>query len=813
MCEGSFTNLVAAKLEALQHIEHVLRADFEHDPLHASVGRFDRKLSQQITTRTNFAQYCGELLDLLDRTGELARFGSYLIKHENRPSVRYRLIAVFGDLRPREQVDGACPYPGLLSFSPAEAGLFFGRDVEIDELADRVGRSRWLSIEGPSGVGKSSLMRAGLLPRLGRAWTVIGLRPGTHPQDSLADAVWGALPDAGRPARAHFHLDAQGLRDFVYERTRDGIGVLLVIDQLEEAVTFAVAEQARALGETLARILAEDALRCCLVTTIRSDQVERLGAALPALAGLLNHPRVTRYLVGPLTAEGLVDAVHWPATRRGLAFESGLVDTICAEALTDRGATPGGSLPLVAHFLRELWFTCVGGKAMTHAAYRELGGVVGALTCSAERTLEAVSELGEPALTRARRLLVALATVDDDGRATRRALTLAATMQLIDGDEALFACMSGGQDHPTGALMRLIVTSGSGAQARVDLIHETLLTRWTLLRGWLADAGPDKHRSEALLAAAIAWDQQGRTPDAFPGKLMREQHLAAHPDAEQTALQLDFQSALRAKLDQERRDKLWDRRKARLVITTLSMLVLVLAFQSGLAITRRWKLEATTEQLQGSLAKEETARTDLVKTLAEKQQALERETQLRVDKEVMIKKFSETITTLQTLAVDSPDAATRQTATHEVEKLQADITSIAADSTIVTRCKDQRAAIEAQGAATPRGALGTLVDCWARGDRVAAPHLRRALQSERAAFVQFLQTSATQAMQRELDTAIRRVDSRIAWRSELLRSTRDLPVQQFNPRIPGPARHGRVSGPAQPRDPPTSPSAGSARPP
>lgn len=809
MCEGSFTNLGVVGREELQRIDRLLREFFDHDQLIARVGHFDRKLSQQITTRTNFAQYCAELLELLDRTGELIRFGDHLIKTEDRATVRTRLVAEFGRVDPPPP--GACPYPGLLSFSSAEAGLFFGRDVEIDELAERVGRARWLSIEGPSGVGKSSLMRAGLLPQLGREWTVISLRPGTHPLDSLADAVWSALPPAARPARAHFHLDAQGLRDFVYERTRDGTGVLLVIDQLEEAATFAVAEQARALGEALARLLAEDALHCCLVTTIRSDQVERLGAALPALAGLLNQPRVARYLVGPLTAAGLVDVIQRPASRRGVAFEPGLVDTICAEALADRGATPGGSLPLVAHFLRELWLRCASGKTMTHAAYRDLGGVVGALTRSAERTVDAVGEIGEAAVTRARRLLVALATIDDDGRATRRALPLATTMQLIDGDEALFACLSGGTDQPSGALMRLIVTSGSGAMARVDLIHETLLSRWTLLRGWLADAGPDKQRSEALLAAAIVWDQQGRTPDAFPGKLMREQHLAARPDAEQTALQVAFQSALRAQIEQELRDKLRNKRKTWLLITTLSVLVIVLTIQSILALTRRWDLEVTAEQLQGSLANEEAARSELElaltsesaaraeleKTLADKQLALEREIQLRADKEVMIKKFSATITTLQALAIHSQDHAARRNAIVEVETLQTGITSIAADSTIVTHCRDQRAAIEAQGAAAPSGALGSLVACWAEGDRVAEPHLRRALQSERSAFLQFLQTNATPTMQRELDTALRRVDSRSPWRSEFLRSTRDLPMKQLhitNPRLPEPGRRGRIGG-------------------
>lgn len=808
MCEGSFTNLVVVGREELQRIDRLLREVFDHDQLIARVGHFDRKLSQQITTRTNFAQYCAELLELLDRTGELIRFGDHLIKTEDRATVRTRLVAEFGRVDPPPP--GACPYPGLLSFSSAEAGLFFGRDVEIDELAERVGRARWLSIEGPSGVGKSSLMRAGLLPQLGREWTVISLRPGTHPMDSLADAVWSALPPAARPARARFHLDTQGLRDFVYERTRDGTGVLLVIDQLEEAATFAVAEQARALGEALARILAEDALRCCLVTTIRSDQVERLGAALPALAGQLNQPRVARYLVGPLTAAGLVDAIHRPAIRRGVAFEAGLVDTICAEALADRGATPGGSLPLVAHFLRELWFTC-GGKAMTHAAYRSLGGVVGALTRSAERTLDVVHELGEAAVTRARRLLVALATIDDDARATRRALPLATTMQLIDGDEALFACLSGGKDHPSGALMRLLVTSGGGATARVDLIHETLLTRWTLLRGWLADAGPDKQRSEALLAAAVAWDQQGRTPDAFPGKLMREQHLAARPDAEQTDLQVAFQNALRAQIEQERRDKLRARRTTRRQITTLTVLVIVLAIQSVLALRRGWDLEATAEKLHGSLENEEAARSELElaltsesaaraeleKTLADKQLALEREMQLRADKEVMIKKFSATITTLQALAIHSQDHAARRNAIVEVETLQTGITSIAADSTIVTHCRDQRAAIEAQGAAAPSGALGSLVACWAEGDRVAEPHLRRALQSERSAFLQFLQTNTTPTMQRELDTALRRLDTRLPWRAEFLRSTRDLPMKQLhitNPRLPEPGRRGRVGG-------------------
>lgn len=352
---------------------------FEAEELLLQLAAFSRDLFHELDTHGSYRTQSHNLVVLLDRRGLVGEFHEYLKRVPELRDRRAKLERLFRGAATMVPalVDERCPYPGLLAFDLKDAEVFFGRDVEIDELLERVPSRRWISVEGPSGVGKSSLVRAGLLPSLPSTWTVLKMRPGTHPWDSLVDALWSALPDGQRPDRAAFRVDTGGLRHFVAMRSQRGLPTLLFVDQLEELQTFADRQQAEQFSRALWRVLTEDGLSFCLMTTIRSDQVESLVKKFSRLGTLLNRPWTVRYVVAPMEAEALLSAITEPAHRRGVRLEPGLAEQICDDALSHPGESPGGSLPLVAHLLRELWFRCLGKDGLTHAAYRKLEGVEG----------------------------------------------------------------------------------------------------------------------------------------------------------------------------------------------------------------------------------------------------------------------------------------------------------------------------------------------------------------------------------------------------------------------------------------------------
>ena len=245
-----------------------------------------------------------------------------------------------------------CPYRGLRPFEEEHAAAFFGRDAEIDKLLGAVGRMAVVAVAGPSGSGKSSLVRAGLLPRLRAAGTpVVDLRalPGTD----LATALG--------TARAP--------------------GSVVVIDQFEELAAVDPAG-ARQVLEQVVRLTATYPVR--VVLTVRWAAVDQV--VTPELMGVLEKGTV---LVAPMSRGRLREAIVRPADRSpGLVFEPGLVDRI----LDDAGAEPG-QLPLVESLLTDLWDRREGGH-LTLAAYEAAGGVAGAVAGHAERAVCAARRTG-----------------------------------------------------------------------------------------------------------------------------------------------------------------------------------------------------------------------------------------------------------------------------------------------------------------------------------------------------------------------------------------------------------------------------------
>ena len=305
----------------------------------------------------------------------------------------------------RVAAEGVCPFKGLASFEPADTDYFFGRDRLIAELVAHLVGATFLGIVGPSGSGKSSVLRAGLLPALAGGvlpgsdrWRRVLMRPGERPVEELRRVL------------------VSSARDPLAEATR-GLGpeerLLLAVDQLEELFTACADERQRAaFVDMLARAAADPDGRAVVVVAVRADFYGRF-AAFPSLAEPLGANHV---LVGPMQASELRRAVELPAGRVGLRVEPELTD-----ALVDDVEGEPGALPLLSTALLELWQKRQ-GNTLTAAVYRESGGVQGAVARLAEGTYARVPDEQKPLV---RAIMLRLVGEGEGDAAVRRRAPLA----------------------------------------------------------------------------------------------------------------------------------------------------------------------------------------------------------------------------------------------------------------------------------------------------------------------------------------------------------------------------------------------------
>jgi cell division septation protein DedD len=581
----------------------LLVAIFAEERLRAVVRQWDPDLANGISSHVDYTAYSDLLVTALEGRGIRNELIDMLL---TLPEVRGRQAQLLEfRLAPAADESDDCPYPGLAAYRPDEHARFFGRRAESGDLFDLLRRHRWLWVEGASGVGKSSLVAAGLLPLLGRdgpTWKRAVMRPGAHPVDNLARALHSAVQPGGSLAALTRDLtaDAAALRSFVREHTPASGGFLLYIDQLEECRTFADPEQVRHFDRLIAAALDDLEPRFHLVTTIRIDQVGEFMARMRELAGRINEPWVKRYAVRPIAAADLRDVIAGPAAAVGRRLQNGLVEAILADVTFQFATSAEANLPILAHALRELWFACVHEPELSVAAYQQIGQLTGALTGSAEAALAQLEALDVSARDRVHRLLLALATVDDQHRWTRQTITRERALAAIGGQrpEVLLACLSGQSVTATRPAMRFVTTSSHNDQGRVDLIHEALLTRWATLKEWLAAAEDTKRDSDALHEAAAQWKGTGYQREALPGGLLREKFLKAAPSDQDPALDELFQEAMRkdeaAEAAEQRRGMLFTYG----AIVALALLAIALGITAVMAIQSQHEVSATADELR-----------------------------------------------------------------------------------------------------------------------------------------------------------------------------------------------------------------------
>jgi class 3 adenylate cyclase/energy-coupling factor transporter ATP-binding protein EcfA2 len=331
---------------------------------------------------------------------------------------------------------GVCPYKGLARYEAADAPFFYGRERLVATLVARIAVDRFVGVVGASGSGKSSLVRAGLLPALSAgalpgsgAWPTCTCTPGEHPLRSFAHAL-GPLAGVPGPELAH-RLDRQpdelgSVLDAAL-RGRTGASVVVVVDQFEEIVTLCRDQEERErFAGALIDAVTDPEVPAVVVAVVRADYYAAL-AVHPELARLFEHSQL---LVGAMGDSELHRAITEPARRTALVLEEGLADEVCADA----GAEPG-ALPLVSTAMAETWARR-DGVTLTLAAYREAGGVHGALARLADGAYGGLDDAGK---VLARQLFLRLAEPGEGSDDLRRRMPRDEFSAGPAGDEVLDA--------------------------------------------------------------------------------------------------------------------------------------------------------------------------------------------------------------------------------------------------------------------------------------------------------------------------------------------------------------------------------------
>ncbi len=463
-----------------------------------------------------------------------------------------------------------CPYKGLEHFDASDAGRYHGRRELVAEILEKLGTNRFVGVAGASGSGKSSLLRAGVLPSIAGATVV--RTPGEHPLESLEDARRALGPGPG----------------------------VLAFDQLEECFTLC--------GDATERVAFLDALTepgpHGVVVAVRGDFYAHF-AVHPATARALERSTV---LVGPMTQHELEDVIERPALDAGLRLQDGLVDLVVSDVLDE----PGG-LPLLSHAMRETWRRHRGG-VLTIADYRSSGGARGAIARSADLAFTTELDGSEQAIARA--MFIRLTELGDGTADTRRRVGL----------EEMSAV---GDDPPAAAHVLAVLTAARlviADEHTVEVAHEALIREWPRLRAWL-DEDRDSLRVQAhLTQAARDWEAAGRSAeDLYAGaRLEVVTERAERGSIQPTAAERAFLDASRAQQSAgERRDRRNRRRLRRLLAATVIGLVLALV-AGAVALTQRSEAQqqAGEAQRQAATADREAAEAQRQTTEAQRQATL-----------------------------------------------------------------------------------------------------------------------------------------------------------------------------------------------
>ncbi|MCG9892741.1 MAG: AAA family ATPase, partial [Thermosynechococcaceae cyanobacterium MS004] len=484
-------------------------------------------------------------------------------------------------VQPKATNIGPNPYKGLLAFQETDGDRFFGRDPQIKELWEKF-RSlhedesaiRVLTIYGPSGSGKSSLARAGLIPELARRplpgrdrARVAVLVPGSHPLEALATVLARVATNDPTPTEKAEEFErvlGKTSEDGQYEglrRIADGLPeiaispLIVLVDQFEEIYSYEPKSESpegkvkrekfiaarQALIENLLCAAAERSKRVSVIITLRSD----------FLGATQKHPQLNQliasqgFFVAAMTVEGLGEAITQPAELAGHPLNQSTVSLLIEQTKEREGA-----LPLLQFALTRIWAGLAEGQEPAETL-RVIGGVGGALAGEAERIYQSLQPDEQEI---ARRVFLGLVQLGEGAKDTRRRTELERVVSHQDSLEQVqkvIACFA----DPSA---RLITLSGDAGAETAEVTHEALFDHWDQMKDWLDSSRSDLRFQRRLDEAAMLWQQNGRpegnlwrTPDL---DLLQRFHARAGDDM--TPLQLEFfQASVDAEKVREQAEK------------------------------------------------------------------------------------------------------------------------------------------------------------------------------------------------------------------------------------------------------------------
>jgi len=361
----------------------------------------------------------------------------------------------------------ASPYRGLSPFQEEDTPLFFGREEEIKRSVQRLLTNRFLAIVGPSGIGKTSLIHAGIIPLIREK----------HPQiNPIVNCRFGADPITSL---------SFAISEFSSNNRATSSTGLLVIDQFEELYTISDETDRQNVLREIYPLVDTDSV--ALLIALRADFFSRLLES-PALSKLFEQSAV---LLGPLSPASLRRAIIQPAQIAGLTFEDGVLDRIVSDV-----GTGVATLPLLQMLLRNLADTNDNGF-ISLADYQRLGTLQGALEQILERLWYSAAIDDQKKI---RAIMLRLVSISADGHATRRAMTLD---EVSDNERPMVERL---------VANRLLVAhhDPKSGQNVIEVVHEAIFSQWPRFSAWLEEEREFLTRRYRISSAVEVWDQANR---------------------------------------------------------------------------------------------------------------------------------------------------------------------------------------------------------------------------------------------------------------------------------------------------------------
>ena len=501
------------------------------------------------------------------------------------------------------------PYRGLEAFERADADDFHGRERAVSQMLEVIGQQRLLVVVGPSGIGKSSVVKAGLLPALANgalagseAWLVTEMVPGASPFERLAAALGRVATVAPPDVAGELATSARPLDDVARHVLPEGTELVVVVDQLEELFTQTVDDgERRAFLKMIVDVASGPPGVVRLVATLRADYFDRpLG--YPGVGDAIEGRTVA---VGAMADAEMADAVRLPAAGVGIEIEPQLVERITSEA-----ALQPGALPLVQHTMADL-FAQRQSNVITLAAFEDAGGLAGAIGRRAEAIYDGFDEQRREAT---RIVFLRLVNVSEDREDTRRRVRRTELEQSGIGADDLQAVLDEYGRHRLLSFDR----DPTSRTPTVEVAHEALLTEWERFSGWVDDARDDLLTRKRLESAAHEWVSSGSDASFLyrGGRLELAESWATSSEFELTDDEQRFLATSRAKVE---RDQAVRTNRRRIVVGVLSAALVLALVGVGVALVQRTSAqrEARRAAAAADNATQAAGRADAAGTLAE----------------------------------------------------------------------------------------------------------------------------------------------------------------------------------------------------